>query len=1280
MKYLALIFLTLTLILPSAFTQDVSTKLKLSVDFGEDVDSTTATVTKLLVAVGDSVNEGQILLELSTGESIQEVVSPLSAKIAELHITEGDEVTANQELVTIEFSTEVAEEGVTAETEATEGVIEEVTGMEAAEEEVTEEVSEEAETVEEEMTDVAEEVVDTTEEATEEISEEAETVEEEMTDVAEETVDATEEAAEEISEEAEAVEEEVTDVAEEAADATEEATEEISEEAEAVEEEVTDVAEEAADATEEATEEISEEAGAVEEEATDVAEEAADATEEATEEISEEEAAEETSEEATNTDIEEANGTVTTIDVTEEIVGLAPVTPGIEETEQLETTTLEDKGSIEEIDNLKTSETSEANSPEMQSIAVEGLAQITPADAILTLGFKPQTPEGDSLWQDLVALDWSGAITTLNNLGLFMSDANFFEFLPYEAEQLMEELLNGIEEGVEASEGLEEAINEVFEFCPALAEVDWENFSPIGKESLVTVGMNPFNPEPAITIMMLMGDDQAAAAQEIQQAFLGCVKEEIGEDMLELEEEGTTLYVLDDGGDFPVIISSVGNAHFLSSNVDTARTIVRLANGTDEPSLASTDLQQRRSAVLAEGGLSFSLDLAAAAEVLSAFKGAIVQDEMTEYLFDRGVAALNTLGGMASNLSITPEGILSESMLATNPEGGDSDLAELLLCESCTVSVPEFAPQSSISLSSSSLVIEEFFAYLQTWLDGLAPYIGEMNINDLAMTVGIDLDLLLGWLGKEVQVVSLEPLSQRLSTLIYQPASAFIFPVESVEAAEEGRAAWASLWPIMKMGLELMDDEDFPNNIFDYAASDTYKFEGVTIERYRFSVNVDIAVAYIDNNLIFASPPDAMHTLIKTANGDIKNILKNNKFSAVYEALPESASGFSFSKSDAHTRAYANLLNLFSQPLAFFIKVMVDAALEETVGTDYSFDVEEEPLFTSPYVEEDLSNVEITPFDLAASEGISGNLVSVEESTDDEDLSIAYYELTGFDIGDTVAATLASEDFDTYLTLIATTEEGREVILENDDFDGSYSESQVAFTAQEGVLEYVVKVSSYEGAGNYSLSVDVAEAPSFDFESFAPYPSEFTDEATNRVAVGEAVEGELQTNETAVLADYFELGGLNVGDEVTVNLSSTDFDTYLYIIDATNESYIAENDDFDNSYEVSQVSFTVQEGTTYLVKATSFDGSGEGDYELTISASSGSEIADTETSNLYEDTEELSPEDMRELAPNFAEILNLTEIIPQAILVLADHLGYSDGHVVNEDNNIYSRSLIRIIW
>ena len=144
MKYLVLIFLTLALILSSALTQEDNpsettegnTKLKLSVDFGEDIDSNTAIVTKLLVAVGDSVDGGQLLLELSTDESIQEVTSPLPAIIAEIHISEGDEVLADQELVTIELE---------AAQVITDAVTEEVVELEVTEEaeEVAEETTEE---------------------------------------------------------------------------------------------------------------------------------------------------------------------------------------------------------------------------------------------------------------------------------------------------------------------------------------------------------------------------------------------------------------------------------------------------------------------------------------------------------------------------------------------------------------------------------------------------------------------------------------------------------------------------------------------------------------------------------------------------------------------------------------------------------------------------------------------------------------------------------------------------------------------------------------------------------------------------------------------------------------------------------------------------------------------------------------------------------------------------------------------------------------------------------
>ena len=42
---------------------------------------------------------------------------------------------------------------------------------------------------------------------------------------------------------------------------------------------------------------------------------------------------------------------------------------------------------------------------------------------------------------------------------------------------------------------------------------------------------------------------------------------------------------------------------------------------------------------------------------------------------------------------------------------------------------------------------------------------------------------------------------------------------------------------------------------------------------------------------------------------------------------------------------------------------------------------------------------------------------------------------------------------------------------------------------------------------------------------------------------------------------YYVLEGVNPGDAVTVTLTSNEFDTYLYVIDASSETYLFENDD-----------------------------------------------------------------------------------------------------------------------
>ena len=67
---------------------------------GEDIE--TATVTKVMVSEGDTVEAEQPVIEVETNKATVEVPAPAAGRIASLDISEGDEIKVGQVLMTIE--------------------------------------------------------------------------------------------------------------------------------------------------------------------------------------------------------------------------------------------------------------------------------------------------------------------------------------------------------------------------------------------------------------------------------------------------------------------------------------------------------------------------------------------------------------------------------------------------------------------------------------------------------------------------------------------------------------------------------------------------------------------------------------------------------------------------------------------------------------------------------------------------------------------------------------------------------------------------------------------------------------------------------------------------------------------------------------------------------------------------------------------------------------------------------------------------------------------------
>ena len=83
------------------------------------------------------------------------------------------------------------------------------------------------------------------------------------------------------------------------------------------------------------------------------------------------------------------------------------------------------------------------------------------------------------------------------------------------------------------------------------------------------------------------------------------------------------------------------------------------------------------------------------------------------------------------------------------------------------------------------------------------------------------------------------------------------------------------------------------------------------------------------------------------------------------------------------------------------------------------------------------------------------------------------------------------------------------------------------------------------------------------------------------------------------------------GQTVTIDMTSTAFDTYLYLLDST-PAVVASNDDFGGTTD-SRITFTLTTSGTWTIGATSLQANQVGAYTLTIQCAAGTAATPTPT-------------------------------------------------------------------
>jgi len=201
------------------------------------------------------------------------------------------------------------------------------------------------------------------------------------------------------------------------------------------------------------------------------------------------------------------------------------------------------------------------------------------------------------------------------------------------------------------------------------------------------------------------------------------------------------------------------------------------------------------------------------------------------------------------------------------------------------------------------------------------------------------------------------------------------------------------------------------------------------------------------------------------------------------------------------------------------------------------------------------------------------------------------YEFEGSP-GQHVSIDLRSPAFDTYLILKDPAGEQ----TENDDADdGGVGHSSIEADLTEAGT-YQVMVTSYESGerGSYDLSIDPTAA-----SERSPSDREVT-----TLAVGAPVNGDLGTSDpTFEAGEYHDLYVFDgdEGETIRLELSSSDFDTYLGLVTPSGEEIA--NDDFEGDAERSVIALTLPEAGRYRVQATSYGAAETGRYRLALTTS-----------------------------------------------------------------------------
>ncbi len=349
------------------------------------------------------------------------------------------------------------------------------------------------------------------------------------------------------------------------------------------------------------------------------------------------------------------------------------------------------------------------------------------------------------------------------------------------------------------------------------------------------------------------------------------------------------------------------------------------------------------------------------------------------------------------------------------------------------------------------------------------------------------------------------------------------------------------------------------------------------------------------NGIVDEANPSGVTYTFTGAAGDIVRIRAESADFDAYLALFD-ASGSLLTEDDDSGGNLAALIDGFVLPAdgSYTILVTSREARNQTATISGAFTL----------TLEQVQVVEVPPVDggsIAYGDSVDGELAAGQSGV--------AYTFAG-SAGDRVTIRLESAAFDAFVVLLDP--DGNEIAINDDGAGGSDALLENFPLPVDG--DYTLIATSF--GWRASSSTAAAGAFTLSLESGAGIVAEDT------IGYGETVEGTLNDSPTG--ATYSFEG--SAGDVVTITVDSTDFDTYLVLLDVDGAE-IAFNDDSRGSLNSQILAFELPADGTYTILVTSFLNRANGDpvtgsFVLTLEAEGAGPVVVDEGSIAYGQTVE----------------------------------------------------------